>query len=172
VFKNAISLLITITNNLLLVALGLKSAFTDTPTPTIPLILLVLVLGLPGVLIVITAHRLIYVLWMFVYLLSLPIWNFILPTYAFWHFDDFSWGDTRQTAGAVAGADKSGSKITMKRWGDFEQERRFRAPAWNGNGRPKSQANTMGGASSAVTTPMLGGHERTGSRGYESAYRD
>jgi chitin synthase len=123
---------------------------------------------------------------MFVYLLSLPIWNFILPTYAFWHFDDFSWGDTRQTAGAVAGADKGGhdedgefdsSKITMKRWGDFEQERRFRAPAvWNGNGgsngRPKSMANTMGGASSAVTTPMLGGHERTGSRGYESAYRD
>lgn len=171
---------ITITNTIFLVALGLKSAFTDTPTPTIPLILLVLVLGLPGVLIVITAHRLIYVLWMLVYLLSLPIWNFILPTYAFWHFDDFSWGDTRQTAGAVAGADKGGhdedgefdsSKITMKRWGDFEQERRFRAPAWNG-GRPKSMgANTMGGASSAVTTPMLG-HERNGSRGYDSAYRD
>ena len=60
------------------------------------------------VLIVITAHRLIYVLWMLIYLLSLPIWNFILPTYSFWHFDDFSWGDTRQTAGAVAGADKGG----------------------------------------------------------------
>ena len=48
---------IKITNIIPLVALGLKSAFTDTPTPTIPLILLVLVLGLPGVLIVITAHR-------------------------------------------------------------------------------------------------------------------
>ena len=72
------------------------------------MILLVLILGLPGVLIVITAHRVIYVLWMLVYLLSLPVWNFILPTYAFWHFDDFSWGDTRQTAGAVAGADKGG----------------------------------------------------------------
>ena len=58
----------------------------------------------------------------------------------------------------------------MMRWGYFEQERRFRAPAWNG--RPKSMsANTMGGASSAVTTPMLG-HERNGSRGYEGAYRD
>jgi chitin synthase len=141
------------------------------------------VLGLPGVLIVITAHRLIYVAWMLIYLLSLPIWNFILPTYSFWHFDDFSWGDTRQTAGAVAGADKGGhdedgefdsSKITMKRWGDFEQERRFRAPVWSG--RPKSQgATTMGAGSSAVTTPMLG-HERAGSRGgsrgFESAYHD
>lgn len=125
---------------------------------------------------------------MLIYLISLPIWNFILPTYSFWHFDDFSWGDTRQTAGAVAGADKGGhdadgefdsSKITMKRWGDFEQERRFRAPSgiWSGaaggSGRPKSMgAATMGGASSTVLTPMLGGHERSGSRGFESGYRD
>jgi chitin synthase len=187
-FHTSSRLALQSTNTIIPVALGLKSAFTDTPTPTIPLILLVLILGLPGVLIVITAHRFVYVLWMLIYLLSLPIWNFILPTYSFWHFDDFSWGDTRQTAGAVAGADKSGhdedgefdsSKITMKRWGDFEQERRFRAPVWNGsgNGRPKSQgAATMGGASTYVTTPMLGGHERSGSRGgsrgFESAYRD
>jgi chitin synthase len=32
---------------------------------------------------------------MFIYLAALPIWNFILPVYAFWHFDDFSWGETR-----------------------------------------------------------------------------
>ena len=76
---------------------------------------------------------------MSIYLLSLPIWNLVLPTYAYWHFDDFSWGDTRQTAGEKKGAGKGGhqgdgefdsSKITMKRWGDFEQERRLRAPAW------------------------------------------
>jgi hypothetical protein len=28
---------------------------------------------------------------MFIYLLSLIIWNLILPMYAFWNFDDFSW---------------------------------------------------------------------------------
>lgn len=65
---------------------------------------------------------------MLIYLLSLPIWNFVLPTYSYWKFDDFSWGDTRQTAGEK---DKSGhdavegefdsSKITMKRWRDFEK---------------------------------------------------
>jgi chitin synthase len=61
----------------------------------IPLMLLVSVLGLPAVLILITTRKVVYVFWMIVYLLALPVWNFILPVYAFWHFDDFSWGETR-----------------------------------------------------------------------------
>ena len=98
------------------------------PVQIIPLVLLALILGLPGVLIVLTAHRLSYVLWMLIYLFSLPVWNFVLPVYAYWKFDDFSWGDTRKTAGDVtkkAGLEYEGefdsSKITMKRWGDFEK---------------------------------------------------
>ncbi|KAI9680122.1 MAG: Chitin synthase, class 3 [Caeruleum heppii] len=101
------------------------------PVPVIPLILLALILGLPAFLIVLTAHRWSYVMWMFIYLLSLPIWNLVLPSYAYWKFDDFSWGDTRKTAGEKtkkAGIEYEGefdsSKITMKRWGDFEKERR------------------------------------------------
>ena len=61
----------------------------------IPLMLLVAVLGLPAVLILITTRKVVYVFWMLIYLLALPIWNFVLPLYAFWHFDDFSWGETR-----------------------------------------------------------------------------
>ncbi|RFU23782.1 hypothetical protein B7463_g12556, partial [Scytalidium lignicola] len=105
------------------------------PPQIIPLVLLGLILGLPGVLIVVTAHRLSYLVWMFIYLLSLPIWNFVLPTYAFWKFDDFSWGDTRKTAGETTkgGHENDGefdsSKITMKRWGEFEKERRLRSNA-------------------------------------------
>lgn len=100
---------------------------------------------------------------MFIYLLSLPIWNFVLPTYAFWHFDDFSWGDTRQTAGAQSKSDKHGhdgdgefdsSKITMKRWGDFEQERRLRAPAWG-----SSQGTGPYGSSTAYGDGSRSGHE-------------
>lgn len=100
------------------------------PVPIIPLLLLALILGLPGILIVLTAHRWSYVLWMLIYLLSLPIWNFVLPVYAYWKFDDFSWGDTRKTAGEKtkkAGIEYEGefdsSKITMKRWRDFETGR-------------------------------------------------
>ena len=101
------------------------------PVPVIPLVLLALILGLPAILIVLTAHRWSYVVWMLIYLFSLPIWNFVLPSYAYWKFDDFSWGDTRKTAGEKtkkAGIEYEGefdsSKITMKRWGDFEKGKR------------------------------------------------
>ncbi|KAI2629050.1 glycosyltransferase family 2 protein [Xylaria nigripes] len=99
----------------------------------IPLVLLALILGLPAVLIVVTAHSWTYVGWMIIYLMSLPIWNFVLPAYAFWKFDDFSWGDTRKTAGEKtkkAGIEYEGefdsSKIKMRRWAEFERERRVR----------------------------------------------
>ena len=105
------------------------------PVPVIPLILLALILGLPAILIVLTAHRWSYVLWMLIYLVSLPVWNFVLPTYAYWKFDDFSWGETRRTAGdgakvvKKAGLEYEGefdsSKITMKRWGEYEKGRLF-----------------------------------------------
>jgi chitin synthase len=116
------------------------------PVPVIPLVLLALILGLPAVLIVLTAHRWSYVLWMLIYLCSLPIWNFVLPVYAYWKFDDFSWGDTRKTAGEKtkkAGIEYEGefdsSKITMKRWGDFEASRRLREPMPAGYGQQMPQ---------------------------------
>lgn len=99
---------------------------------TIPLILLGIILGLPGLLIVVTSRKVAYVGWMLVYLLSLPIWNFVLPVYAFWHFDDFTWGQTRKVSGDKGGnhGDKEGefdsSRIVMKRWAEFERERRWR----------------------------------------------
>ncbi|WFC93830.1 chitin synthase [Malassezia brasiliensis] len=101
--------------------------------PTMPLILLGLILGLPGVLIVVTSRRFMYVLWMLIYLLSLPIWNLVLPLYAYWHMDDFSWGATRvvqgekkgDTHGAAEGEFDS-SSIVMKRWSEYERDRRYR----------------------------------------------
>lgn len=166
-------------------ALGIKAAITHTTAPTIPLVLLALILGLPGVLIVITAHRLSYVFWMLIYLLSLPIWNLVLPLYAYWHFDDFSWGDTRKTAGEKRGAGKDGhsgdgefdsSKITMKRWGDFEQERRLRAPTWaaqsHGSG-PYSHSSPTAYSGSEPRTMMhsRSGHERKPSNlAYQERY--
>jgi chitin synthase len=36
------------------------------------------------------------ILWFFIYLLSVPIWYIVLPLYAFWNFDDFTWGATRK----------------------------------------------------------------------------
>jgi chitin synthase len=69
-------------------------------------------------------------MWMGVYLLALPVWNFVLPVYSFWHFDDFSWGETRKVEGETKGDDHSkaegqfdSSKIPLKRWEDYERKR-------------------------------------------------
>ncbi|KAJ3163616.1 Chitin synthase, class 3 [Geranomyces michiganensis] len=105
--------------------------------PVIPLTLLSTVLGLPAVLILLTTRRRIYIYWMLIYLLALPVWNAVLPMYAFWHFDDFSWGQTRKVAGEEAGGDKQGHGGTVgegerdggrdvprRKWVDWETERR------------------------------------------------
>ncbi|CAG8620100.1 13776_t:CDS:2 [Cetraspora pellucida] len=96
----------------------------------LPLILLAMILGLPGILIVVTTRRIVYLVWMLVYLLALPVWNFILPLYAYWNFDDFSWGETRQVLGDT-GKDEHGdvtgrfdsSKLRIKTWEEWENER-------------------------------------------------
>ncbi|KAG5457079.1 MAG: YBR023Cp-like protein [Olpidium bornovanus] len=96
----------------------------------IPLVMLLSVLGLPAVLILLTTRKMVYVSWMLVYLLALPVWNLLLPVYAFWHFDDFSWGQTRVVAGEGKGGgahgDKEGefdtSAIVMRKWSEWEKE--------------------------------------------------
>ncbi|ORY03392.1 hypothetical protein K493DRAFT_383515 [Basidiobolus meristosporus CBS 931.73] len=67
--------------------------------------------------------------WMIIYLLAMPLFSFAIPLYSFWHFDDFSWGNTRVVLG-----DKGEKKIVsneepfdpksipMKKWSQFEQE--------------------------------------------------
>ncbi|ORX51349.1 hypothetical protein DM01DRAFT_1324538 [Hesseltinella vesiculosa] len=103
----------------------------------VSLILLALILGLPAVLIVMTSRKLVYVGWMLIYLLSLPLWNFVLPTYAYWHFDDFTWGETRKVEGDTSSephhGEKNGtfdsSQIVLKKWSEFERNRRVESMA-------------------------------------------
>ncbi|KAG8964576.1 hypothetical protein FRC03_001606 [Tulasnella sp. 419] len=102
----------------------------DTFEKAIPLMLLLAVIGLPAVLILLTTRKVVYVFWMLIYLLALPIWNFVLPVYAFWHFDDFSWGETRRVEGEGAtkahedeGGVFDGISVPMRRWEDWERSR-------------------------------------------------
>ncbi|KAF9162729.1 Chitin synthase, class 3 [Actinomortierella ambigua] len=117
----------------ILFAIGMITYAIVTQTiELIPLILIVTLIGLPAVLIVLTTRKWIYVLWMFLYLFSLPIWNFVLPLYSFWHFDDFSWGETRKVAnmkrkggndhGEAEGEFESGS-VVMRKWDEWEKDR-------------------------------------------------
>jgi chitin synthase len=116
-------------------------SFIITPVPIIPLMLLAAILGLPAILILMTSRKVVYVGWMGMYLVSLPIWNFVLPVYAFWHFDDFTWGETRKVQGegnpkADVHGGKEGefdsSKIVMKKWCEFEREKRIKLGLTNG----------------------------------------
>ncbi|KAF9970396.1 Chitin synthase, class 3 [Actinomortierella ambigua] len=97
----------------------------------LPLIFILTIIGLPAVLIVLTTRQWVYVLWMLMYLVSLPIWHFVLPLYSFWHFDDFSWGETRKVAnmkrkgqdhGEAEGEFESGS-VVMRKWEEWEKDR-------------------------------------------------
>ncbi|CAK5269379.1 unnamed protein product [Mycena citricolor] len=133
---------------------------------TVSLVLLALVLGLPGLLIVITSTKVAYVGWMLIYLLSLPIWNGILPAYAYWHFDDFSWGQTRKIEGdATHTGDKEGefdsSHIVMKRWSEFERDKAVREGRVQANRRSfashtsRSSAGFDGGFREGFNTANL-----------------
>ncbi|KAF3908262.1 Myosin-X [Arthrobotrys entomopaga] len=67
--------------------------------------------------------------WMVVYILAIPIFSFGLPLYAFWHMDDFSWGNTRVVTGEkgkkVVISDEGKfdpSMIPRKRWEEYQAE--------------------------------------------------
>ncbi|KND03389.1 uncharacterized protein SPPG_00877 [Spizellomyces punctatus DAOM BR117] len=104
--------------------------FVSSDPQIIPLVMLAAILGLPAVLILLTVKRLIYIFWFLVFLVALPLWQVVLPLYAFWHFDDFSWGETRKVSGEIKAEDHSRkdgefdhSGINMKRWSEWVQER-------------------------------------------------
>ncbi|KAI9351366.1 chitin synthase-domain-containing protein [Obelidium mucronatum] len=84
--------------------------------PSLPLYMLLITLFLPGILILCTTFEVEYIMWMIVYLGALPVWNFVLPLYSFWHFDDFSWGETRKIEGEIA----NGGNDHAGRHGDYE----------------------------------------------------
>ncbi|KAI9296380.1 hypothetical protein K502DRAFT_314454 [Neoconidiobolus thromboides FSU 785] len=68
--------------------------------------------------------------WMVVYLMALPIFAFFIPLYSFWHFDDFSWGNTRVVLGeggkkkkvAVDEGIFDPQSIPTRKWSEYEEE--------------------------------------------------
>jgi chitin synthase len=67
--------------------------------------------------------------WMILYLLAIVVFSFALPLYAFWHMDDFNWGNTRVVAGEkgkkVVVTDEGKfdpASIPRKKWEDYQAE--------------------------------------------------
>ncbi len=68
-----------------------------TDSNVFPLISVIMLAGAYGLqaIIFIAKGELAQIGWMIIYILAMPIYGFFVPLYSFWHFDDFTWGNTR-----------------------------------------------------------------------------
>ncbi|KAK4516946.1 uncharacterized protein ATC70_000274 [Mucor velutinosus] len=55
-----------------------------------------------------------YIAWFFLSILALPVFSFYIPIYSYWHFDDFSWGNTRVVVG------EKGKQVAVGDEGEFD----------------------------------------------------
>ncbi|ORY02427.1 hypothetical protein K493DRAFT_312084 [Basidiobolus meristosporus CBS 931.73] len=130
-FVVMIDLISTMIMPILCIYLGylIYSICTDTSNlPLTSIILLAAIYGLQ-VIIFLVKRQWQHIGWMIVYLISLPIFSFFLPVYSFWHFDDFSWGNTRVVVGEsgkvahVATEEKfDPASVPLKKWSEYELE--------------------------------------------------
>lgn len=99
-----------------------------TIIPLTSFILLGAIYGLQAI-IFILRRRWEMVGWLILYILAVPVYSFGLPLYAFWHMDDFNWGNTRVVAGEqgkkVVISDEGKfdpASIPRKRWEEYQAE--------------------------------------------------
>ncbi|KAJ3092077.1 hypothetical protein HK102_010987 [Quaeritorhiza haematococci] len=110
-----------------LVYLIIQAAYR-AEAPTLSLIMLGIAYGLQTIIFILKREWQ-HIGWMIISILALPVFGFYLPLYAFWHFDDFSWGNTRRIAGASGrdgghGGDEEKfdpSTIPLQTWDAYEK---------------------------------------------------
>ncbi|CEP18844.1 hypothetical protein [Parasitella parasitica] len=103
-----------------------------TNTNQVPLMSIITLAGVYGLqaVIFILRRKWEHVGWMIVYILAIPVFSFAIPIYAFWHFDDFSWGNTRIVVGEKGQKKAVGPEegvfdpntIPTKSWSQHEQD--------------------------------------------------
>jgi len=126
----------------------------------ISLILLAAVYGLQAI-IFLLRRKWEHVMWMIIYLLALPVFGFYIPLYSFWHFDDFSWGNTRLVVGEkgqrkfVADEEEKfdPKAIPRKKWGEHEQE------LWEAGTTVSYETSQSGGRSKTAPLQSVYGSE-------------
>jgi chitin synthase len=101
-----------------------------SPIPTISLLMLAAVYGLQAFIFIIK-RRWEHIGWMVIYVLGIPLFSFFIPLYSFWHFDDFSWGNTRVVVGdggkqkvmyAEGDGDFKAEDIPVVKWGEYQKQ--------------------------------------------------
>ncbi|KAJ3089172.1 hypothetical protein HK102_007026 [Quaeritorhiza haematococci] len=100
-------------------------------TSQFPLISIVMIAAVYGfqVIIFLLKREWQHIGWMIIYILAIPVFGFYIPIYSFWHFDDFSWGNTRRVVGENAKTayvmdvePYDPSSIPVKTWAEYEQD--------------------------------------------------
>ncbi|KAI8978598.1 chitin synthase-domain-containing protein [Pilobolus umbonatus] len=102
-----------------------------TAENSLPLITIITIAGTYGLqaLLFIMKGRWEFIAWMLVSILAMPVFSFYIPVYSYWHFDDFSWGNTRVVVGEkgqkVAVAADEGTfdpkSIPNMKWSEYER---------------------------------------------------
>ncbi|OAV96111.1 hypothetical protein PTTG_02136 [Puccinia triticina 1-1 BBBD Race 1] len=137
----------------------------STKQAAIPIVSLVIIAAVYGLQVVIFLLKREWglIFWLLIYLLAYPIWSFFLPIYSFWHFDDFSWGNTRMVVGegknkkVLADTDDVGfdpSVIPLRKFSDYQ------AAMWDEDGKSSRAGGGYGrrpesvGGFSMASRPM------------------
>ncbi|KAI8617111.1 chitin synthase-domain-containing protein [Chytriomyces sp. MP71] len=108
-------------------------AATSNPEQfSFPLISIIMIAAIYGfqIIIFILKREWQHIGWMIVYFLCIPFSALYIPLYAFWHFDDFSWGNTRvvvedgQTKEVEAEFEPyNPAEIVLQKWPEYEAQR-------------------------------------------------
>jgi len=86
--------------------------------------------------------------WVVFYLLGMPFFNGFIPLYSFWHFDDFSWGNTRMVVG-----EKNG-KLQIQEKDTFDPSV-IEEVSWSDHEKVMSQGKVARHASTAGSGPSV-----------------
>ncbi|KAG0326006.1 hypothetical protein BGZ99_010300 [Dissophora globulifera] len=99
VFVDLLGTLILPASFVYLVYLIIVVATGMQPLPIVAVIILAAVYGLQALIFILKGAWQ-HIGWMIIYIIAMPFFSVFIPLYSFWHFDDFSWGNTRQVVGA------------------------------------------------------------------------
>jgi chitin synthase len=107
--------------------------------------------------------------WMIVYILAMPVFSFGLPLYAFWHMDDFSWGNTRLVTGEM------GKQVLISDEGKFDPDsipkkkwEEYQAELWDAQTQREDARSEISGYSYGTKSYHPGGSVYGG--GYDTQH--
>ncbi|KAI1265793.1 glycosyltransferase family 2 protein [Xylariaceae sp. FL1019] len=119
-------------------------ATQSTIVPVTSFILLGAIYGLQAV-IFIARRKWEMIGWLILYILAIPVFTFGLPLYAFWHMDDFNWGNTRVVAG------EKGTKVVISDEGKFDPAsiprkrwEEYQAELWDATSKEDTRSEISG----------------------------